>query len=42
MLQIALHRALTHQQEPRAALEGAAVSMQALLDKVGLSPSHEE
>jgi multiple sugar transport system substrate-binding protein len=38
MLQIALHRALTHQQEPRAALEDAAASMQALLDKVGLSP----
>lgn len=38
ILQIALHRALTNQQEPRAALEGATASMQALLDKVGLSP----
>lgn len=38
ILQIALHRALTNQQEPRAALEGAASSMQALLDKVRLSP----
>lgn len=38
ILQIALHRALTHQQEPHAALQGAAASMQALLDKVGLSP----
>ena len=37
ILQIALHRALTDQQEPRAALEGAAASMQALLDKFGLS-----
>ena len=36
ILQIALHRALTRQQEPRAALENAAASMQALLDKVGL------
>lgn len=38
ILQIALHRALTNQQEPRAALEGAAASMEALLDKVGLRP----
>src|SRR5262245_21548597 len=40
MLQIALHRALTRQQEPRAALEAASASMQALLDRVGLSPNH--
>ena len=38
ILQIALHRVLTNQQEPRAALREAAGSMQALLDKVGLSP----
>jgi multiple sugar transport system substrate-binding protein len=37
ILQIALHRALTNQQEPRAALEDAATSIQALLDKAGLS-----
>ena len=37
ILQIALHRALTNQQEPRAALEEAAASIQALLDKAGLS-----
>jgi multiple sugar transport system substrate-binding protein len=42
ILQIALHRTLTNQQEPRAALEGAAASMQALLDKVGLSPTLHE
>jgi len=42
ILQIALHRTLTNQQEPRAALEGAASSMQALLDKVGLSPAVHE
>jgi multiple sugar transport system substrate-binding protein len=38
ILQIALHRALTRQQEPGAALADAAPSMQALLDKVGLGP----
>jgi multiple sugar transport system substrate-binding protein len=42
ILQIALHRALTNQQEPRAALEGAAAAMQALLDQVGLSPTVHE
>jgi hypothetical protein len=36
-LQIALHRALTDQQEPRAALAEAAAAIQALLDKSGLS-----
>ena len=40
MLQIALHRALTNQQEPRSALEGAAASMQTLLDSTGLSSPH--
>jgi|RhiMethySRZTD1v2_1073278.scaffolds.fasta_scaffold02586_4 ABC-type glycerol-3-phosphate transport system substrate-binding protein len=38
ILQIALHRALTDQQDPRTAIAGAAVSMQALLDEVGLGP----
>jgi multiple sugar transport system substrate-binding protein len=37
ILQIALHRALTDQQAPRAALADAAASIQALLDNVGLS-----
>jgi multiple sugar transport system substrate-binding protein len=37
ILQIALHRALTDQQAPRPALEDAAASIQALLDKAGLS-----
>ena len=36
ILQIALHRALTDQQTPRAALDDAAASIQALLDKAGL------
>jgi multiple sugar transport system substrate-binding protein len=36
-LQIALHRALTDQQAPRAALADAAAAIQALLDKTGLS-----
>ncbi|HEX5110012.1 MAG TPA: ABC transporter substrate-binding protein [Vicinamibacterales bacterium] len=36
ILQIALHRALTDQQAPRAALAGAAAEIQALLDKAGL------
>lgn len=36
ILQIALHRALTGQQEPAAALAQAAGQMQALLDRVGL------
>jgi multiple sugar transport system substrate-binding protein len=38
LLQIALHRALTNQQEPRAALADAAAAIQALLDRTGLSP----
>jgi multiple sugar transport system substrate-binding protein len=37
ILQIALHRALTDQQAPRAALADAAAAIQALLDKAGLS-----
>ncbi|HEX6616193.1 MAG TPA: ABC transporter substrate-binding protein [Gemmatimonadales bacterium] len=36
ILQIDLHRALTRQQEPAAALAHAAREMQALLDRVGL------
>jgi multiple sugar transport system substrate-binding protein len=36
ILQIALHRALTNQQAPAAALADAAASIQALLDKAGL------
>jgi multiple sugar transport system substrate-binding protein len=36
MLQISLHRALTRQQEPRAALRDAAAAMRALLAKVKL------
>jgi multiple sugar transport system substrate-binding protein len=36
ILQIYLHRALTRQQEPAAALAHAATEMQALLDRVGL------
>jgi hypothetical protein len=36
MLQVYLHRALTRQQEPAAALEHAAAEMQALLDRAGL------
>ena len=38
ILQIRLHRALTRQQEPRAALEDAAREMRALLARTGLSP----
>jgi ABC-type glycerol-3-phosphate transport system substrate-binding protein len=38
ILQIALHRALTDQQAPRAALADAAAAIQTLLNKVGLSP----
>ena len=41
ILQIALHRALTDQQEPRAALEDAAMSMRALLGRVGLGPRRQ-
>jgi multiple sugar transport system substrate-binding protein len=39
ILQIALHRALTRQQEPRAALQQAATAMRALLEKVALAPA---
>ena len=38
ILQISLHRALTRQQEPRAALQDAAAAMRALLAKVKLGP----
>ena len=38
ILQISLHRALTRQQEPRAALQEAAEAMRALLAKVKLGP----
>ena len=38
ILQISLHRALTRQQEPRAALQEAAAAMRALLAKVKLGP----
>ena len=37
ILQVALHRALTRQQEPRAALEDAAASMRRLLEKAKLA-----
>ena len=37
ILQIRLHRALTRQQEPRAALEDAAREMRALLERAGLA-----
>lgn len=36
LLQVRLHRALTRQQEPRAALEDAAREMRALLSRTGL------
>jgi hypothetical protein len=36
LLQIALHRALTRQQEPRAALRQAAMAMRELLAKAEL------
>ena len=39
ILQISLHRALTRQQEPRAALRDAASAMRVLLAKVKLAPS---
>jgi ABC-type glycerol-3-phosphate transport system substrate-binding protein len=38
ILQVSLHRALTRQQEPRAALGEAASAMRALLARVRLSP----
>jgi ABC-type glycerol-3-phosphate transport system substrate-binding protein len=37
LLQVALHRALTRQQEPRAALEAAAAAMRRVLEKVKLA-----
>jgi multiple sugar transport system substrate-binding protein len=43
ILQVSLHRALTRQQEPRAALDEAAAAMRTLLARVRLSPGcHEE
>lgn len=39
ILQVSLHRALTHQQEPRPALEDAAASMRRLLVNTKLSAS---
>ena len=39
ILQVALHRALTRQEEPDAALQQAAAEMRALLARVRLSPS---
>jgi multiple sugar transport system substrate-binding protein len=41
ILQIDLHRALTRQQEPAAALAHAAREMQALLDRVGLGEDED-
>jgi len=41
ILQIRLHRSLTGQQEPRAALEAAAREMRKLLRTVGLSPESD-
>jgi multiple sugar transport system substrate-binding protein len=38
ILQVALHRALTRQQQPRAALDDAARSMRTLLSQVRLAP----
>lgn len=38
ILQVQLHRALTGQQEPAAALAVAAAGMRALLDRTGLAP----
>lgn len=38
ILQIALHRALTRQQDPTTALAEAARAMRSLLERVGLSP----
>jgi ABC-type glycerol-3-phosphate transport system substrate-binding protein len=42
ILQISLHRALTRQQEPRAALRDAAAAMRALLAKVRLAPPADD
>jgi multiple sugar transport system substrate-binding protein len=39
ILQIAVHRALTRQQEPRAALQQAAAAMRALFDRTELDPT---
>jgi hypothetical protein len=36
LLQVRLHRALSGQEEPRAALADAAVEMRRLLDRLGL------
>jgi multiple sugar transport system substrate-binding protein len=41
ILQIALHRALTGQQDPQRAIAEAATSMQALLDDVGLGTGRQ-
>jgi multiple sugar transport system substrate-binding protein len=38
ILQVSLHRALSHQQTPRAALHDAAATMRTLLGKVKLAP----
>jgi multiple sugar transport system substrate-binding protein len=38
ILQLALHRALTRQQQPREALQAAATAMRALLVRVRLAP----
>jgi multiple sugar transport system substrate-binding protein len=37
ILQVSLHRALTGQQDPRAALQEAATAMRALLARAGLA-----
>lgn len=42
ILQIALHRALTRQQDPVDALADAARAMRALLERVGLSPQGQQ
>jgi ABC-type glycerol-3-phosphate transport system substrate-binding protein len=40
ILQVHLHRALTGQQTPAAALDAAAEEMRALLARSGLTPSN--
>ena len=42
ILQVSVHRALTQQQEPRAALQDAAAAMRALLARVQLAPAAAE
>jgi len=42
ILQVHLHRALTEQAEPRAALAGAAAQMRALLERSGLTDMGRE